>query len=33
MGFGTPMTQAELDVWAVKLVALFLDGCRSLGRG
>jgi AcrR family transcriptional regulator len=33
MGFGTPMTQAELDVWAVKVVGLFLDGCRSFGRG
>ena len=33
MGFGTPMTQAELDVWSVKVVGLFLDGCRSLGRG
>jgi TetR/AcrR family transcriptional regulator, mexJK operon transcriptional repressor len=31
MGFGTPMTPAELDVWAVKVVGLFLDGCRSLG--
>ena len=30
MGFGTPMTPAELDVWAVKVVALFLDGCRKL---
>ena len=33
MGFGTPMTQAELDVWALNVVGLFLDGCRSLGRG
>ena len=31
MGFGTPMTQAELDIWATKVVGLFLDGCRSLG--
>jgi AcrR family transcriptional regulator len=31
MGFGTPMTAAELDVWAAKVVGLFLDGCRSLG--
>jgi TetR/AcrR family transcriptional repressor of mexJK operon len=30
MGFGTPMMPAELDVWAVKVVALFLDGCRKL---
>jgi AcrR family transcriptional regulator len=33
MGFGTPRTQAELDVWALNVVGLFLDGCRSLGRG
>jgi AcrR family transcriptional regulator len=31
MGFGPPMTQPELDVWAAKVVGLFLDGCRSLG--
>jgi hypothetical protein len=31
MGFGTPMTPAELEAWAVKVVGLFLDGCRRLG--
>jgi TetR/AcrR family transcriptional regulator, mexJK operon transcriptional repressor len=30
MGFGTPMTQAELDIWAAKVVGLFLNGCRNL---
>jgi hypothetical protein len=30
MGFGPPMSPAELDVWAGKVVALFLDGCRGL---
>jgi TetR/AcrR family transcriptional regulator, mexJK operon transcriptional repressor len=30
MGFGPPMTPAELEVWAGKVVALFLDGCRGL---
>jgi TetR/AcrR family transcriptional regulator, mexJK operon transcriptional repressor len=29
MGFGTPMTAAELDAWADKTVNLFLNGCRS----
>jgi AcrR family transcriptional regulator len=29
MGFGTPLTPAELDAWADKVVALFLDGCRG----
>lgn len=29
LGFGTPMTQAELDEWADKAVGLFLDGCRG----
>jgi TetR/AcrR family transcriptional regulator, mexJK operon transcriptional repressor len=29
MGYGTPMTQAELDVWADKVVGLFLNGCRG----
>ena len=29
MGYGTPMTAAELDVWADKTVDLFLDGCRG----
>lgn len=31
MGFGTPMTPAELDAWADKVVGLFLDGCRGWG--
>jgi len=29
MGFGKPMTGAELDVWADKVVGLFLNGCRQ----
>lgn len=29
MGFGTPMTAAELDDWADKAVDLFLNGCRG----
>ncbi len=29
MGYGTPMTAAELDAWADKTVALFLNGCRG----
>jgi TetR/AcrR family transcriptional regulator, mexJK operon transcriptional repressor len=29
MGFGAPMTSAELDAWADKVVGLFLDGCRG----
>jgi TetR/AcrR family transcriptional repressor of mexJK operon len=28
MGFGKPMTVAELDAWADKVVSLFLNGCR-----
>ena len=28
MGFGTPLSAAECDEWAVKCVALFLRGCR-----
>ena len=31
MGFGTPMTRAELDAWSVSVVYLFLNGCRGLG--
>jgi AcrR family transcriptional regulator len=31
MGFGTPMTPAELDTWADNVVGLFLEGCRGLG--
>jgi TetR/AcrR family transcriptional regulator, mexJK operon transcriptional repressor len=29
MGYGAPMTAAELDIWADKSVSLFLDGCRG----
>ena len=29
MGFGTPMSSAELDVWATQVVTLFLNGCRA----
>jgi AcrR family transcriptional regulator len=31
LGYGTPMTAAELDGWADKSVALFLNGCRGWG--
>jgi TetR/AcrR family transcriptional regulator, mexJK operon transcriptional repressor len=31
MGYGVPMTPAELDVWADKTVGLFLSGCQGLG--
>jgi TetR/AcrR family transcriptional regulator, mexJK operon transcriptional repressor len=31
MGYGVPMTAAELDAWADKSVALFLNGCRGWG--
>ncbi len=30
LGFGTPMTERELEAWADKVVGLFLDGCRGL---
>ena len=30
LGFGTPMTAAELDVWARKVVILFLEGYGGL---
>jgi TetR/AcrR family transcriptional repressor of mexJK operon len=30
MGYGTPMTAAELDAWANDVVALFLDGYQGL---
>jgi TetR/AcrR family transcriptional regulator, mexJK operon transcriptional repressor len=33
LGFGTPMTEAELDVWADDCVNLFLNGCRSWRTG
>src|ERR1700723_1008416 len=29
MGYGKPMTAAELDVWTDKVVGLFLNGCRA----
>jgi len=29
MGLGTPMTAAELEAWARKVVNLFLNGCRG----
>ena len=29
MGYGTPMTATELEVWADQTVDLFLDGCRG----
>jgi TetR/AcrR family transcriptional regulator, mexJK operon transcriptional repressor len=31
MGYGTPMTAAELDAWADQTVGLFLHGCQGLG--
>ena len=31
MGYGIPMTAAELEAWAGKSVDLFLDGCRGWG--
>jgi TetR/AcrR family transcriptional repressor of mexJK operon len=30
MGYGLPMTQGELEVWAGKVARFFLDGCRGL---
>jgi TetR/AcrR family transcriptional regulator, mexJK operon transcriptional repressor len=32
MGFGTPMTPAELEPWADNVVRLFLSGCPGLAR-
>jgi TetR/AcrR family transcriptional regulator, mexJK operon transcriptional repressor len=32
MGFGKPMTDAELDAWASDAVNLFLNGCRGWMR-
>jgi TetR/AcrR family transcriptional repressor of mexJK operon len=32
MGFGAPMTSAEIDAWAGDVVNLFLNGCRGWGR-
>ena len=31
MGYGVPMTPAELDAWADMTVGLFLGGCQGLG--
>jgi AcrR family transcriptional regulator len=31
MGYGKPMTAAELDLWAERVVGLFLNGCRQNG--
>jgi TetR/AcrR family transcriptional regulator, mexJK operon transcriptional repressor len=31
MGYGVPMTAAELDAWADMTVGLFLGGCQGLG--
>jgi len=33
MGFGAPMTAAELEAWADQVVRLFLNGCQGLGQG
>lgn len=30
MGYGKPMAAAELEVWADKVVGLFLNGCRPV---
>ena len=32
MGFGVPMTSAEIDAWARNVVNLFLNGCRGWVR-
>lgn len=32
MGFGAPMTSAEIDAWARDAVNLFLNGCRGWVR-
>jgi len=32
LGFGTPMTTAELDAWAHKVVILFLEGYEGLRK-
>jgi AcrR family transcriptional regulator len=33
MGLGTPMSEAELDAWAISTVALFLNGWQGLSSG
>jgi hypothetical protein len=30
MGFGTPMTNVELDAWAAQVVAFFLHGYHGM---
>lgn len=30
IGYGTPMTAAELDAWSVAVVSLFLNGCGGM---
>jgi len=32
MGFGAPLTSAEIDAWARDVVNLFLNGCRGWAR-
>jgi TetR/AcrR family transcriptional regulator, mexJK operon transcriptional repressor len=32
LGFGSPMSAAELEGWADRVVTLFLDGCRGFGK-
>ena len=32
MGYGTPMTAAEVEPGPAKVVRLFLDGCRGMKR-
>ncbi|HEX4523903.1 MAG TPA: TetR/AcrR family transcriptional regulator [Casimicrobiaceae bacterium] len=32
MGFGAPMSSAEIDAWAADVVNLFLNGCRGGSR-
>jgi hypothetical protein len=32
MGFGAPMTSAEIDAWVRDVVNLFLNGCRGWKR-
>ncbi|HEY7943407.1 MAG TPA: TetR/AcrR family transcriptional regulator [Casimicrobiaceae bacterium] len=32
MGFGAPMTSAEIEAWARDVVNLFLNGCRGWAR-
>jgi len=32
MGFGEPMSSAEIDAWGGDVVNLFLNGCRRRPR-